>query len=67
LTINGKRGDLPKTQLFNKFNAIRAEKGYKFKFDRNSLNTFKVIGIDIGSLAHITVEVIFLIIYFLIL
>ena len=57
LTICGKRGDLPRKHLFNKFNAIRTETGYKFKFERNSTNIFKLIGNDVGQLTNIIVEV----------
>ncbi len=58
LTICGKRGDLPRKHLFNKYNAIRMENGYKFKFERNSNNVFKLIGNDVGQLTNIIVEVI---------
>lgn len=57
ITICGKRGDLAKKHLFNKYKAIRTEDGYKFKFERNSVNTFKLIGVDVGQITHIIVEV----------
>ncbi len=50
ITICGFRHSLPRTRLFNKYN------GLKFKFDRNSTNIFKLIGIDVGQLTHIIVE-----------
>jgi hypothetical protein len=34
------------------------ENGYKFKFERNSNNVFKLIGNDVGQLTNIIVEVI---------
>lgn len=60
ITIFGKRGDLPRKHLFNKYNSILTENGYKFKFERNSENIFKLIGTDVGQLSHIVVEVIFI-------
>ncbi len=59
LTICGKRCDLPRKQLLNKYNAIRTENGFKFRFERNSTNVFKLIGLEAGNLTHIIVEVIF--------
>ena len=56
LTLFGKRGCVSRRRLFNKFNAIRTEDGFKFKFERNSTNTFKFIGTDLGALTHIVVE-----------
>lgn len=57
LTINGKRGDLPRKRLFNKYESIKTDDGYKFRFQRNSTNVFKLIGIDVGQLTHIVIEV----------
>jgi lipoxygenase homology domain-containing protein 1 len=57
ITIAGKRGTLPKKLLFNKYEAIRLEGGnYKFKFEKNSKNIFKIIAPDIGHLSHIIIE-----------
>ena len=56
MTISGKRCDLPRKPLFNKYKAILTEDGYKFKFERNSTNVFKLIGLDVGQLNHIVVE-----------
>jgi hypothetical protein len=55
--MNGLRGELSRKHLFNKYNAIKTENGFKFKFERNSVNVFKLIGLDIGQLSHIIVEV----------
>jgi hypothetical protein len=57
LTICGKRCDLPRKQLFNKYNAIKSETGYKFRFERNSSHVFKLVGHEAGPLTHIIVEV----------
>ena len=57
LTINGKRGDLTRKRLFNKYESIKTDDGYKFRFQRNSTNVFKLIGIDVGQLTHIVIEV----------
>jgi hypothetical protein len=57
LTINGKRGDLARKRLFNKYESIKTDDGYKFRFQRNSTNVFKLIGIDVGQLTHIVIEV----------
>lgn len=56
LTICGKRADLPKKHLFNKYNAIKVENGYKFRFERNSDHVFKIIGLDVGQIQHIIIE-----------
>lgn len=57
VTIFGQHGQVPRKHLFNKYNAIKTPQGFKFKFERNSLNTFKFIGKDVGNLTHILVEV----------
>ena len=56
LTICGQRGDLPRKHLFNRYNTILTENGHKFKFERNSTNVFKLIGMDVGQLNHIIIE-----------
>lgn len=56
ISLGGARGDINKKLLFNKYKSIKTENGYKFKFERNSDNVFKLIGIDIGQINHIIVE-----------
>lgn len=48
---------MPRKHLFNKYEAILTENGYKFKFERNSTNVFKLIGVDVGQISHIIIEV----------
>ena len=57
LSICGTRYNLSRKHLFNKYGAIRTDEGFKFKFERNSTHVFKLIGIDVGPLSHIIVEV----------
>jgi len=57
LTICGQRFNMPKKHLFNKYEAILTDNGYKFRFERNSTNVFKLIGVDVGQLSHIIIEV----------
>ncbi len=57
LTIFGRHLSLPRKHLFNKYDAIRIENGFKYKFERNSTNIFKFIALDIGQLSHIIIEV----------
>ena len=56
LTLFGKRGCVQRRRLFNKFNAIRTQEGFKYKFERNSTSVFKFIGLDVGDLTHLIVE-----------
>lgn len=56
ITICGQRFTLPRTRLFNKYDAIKTPSGFKYKFERNSTNLFKLIGIDIGQITHIIVD-----------
>ncbi len=57
LTIYGQRFNLTRRHLFNKYDAIHTENGFKFKFERNSTHIFKIIGIDVGPITHIVIEV----------
>lgn len=58
VTICGQRGQVSRKHLFNKYNAIKTPQGTtKFKFERNSTNTFKFIGPDVANLTHILIEV----------
>lgn len=56
LSIKGARGDVNKKILFNQYKAIKTENGFKFKFERNSENVFKLIGVDVGQINSIIIE-----------
>lgn len=60
MTIVGKKGTIKRQHLFNKVGSIRTEHGVKYKFDRGSINLFRIIGQDVGNLTYIVVEVIYL-------
>ena len=56
ITICGYQFTVPRTRLFNRYDAIRTENGFKYKFERNSTNTFKIVGVDVRQISHIIVE-----------
>lgn len=56
LTIAGFQFTVPRTRLFNKYDAVRTENGFKYKFERNSTNTFKIVGVDVRQISHIIIE-----------
>lgn len=49
---------MQRKHLFNKYDAIVTENGLKYRFERNSTNVFKLVGVDVGQISHIIIEVI---------
>ena len=59
ITICGKRSNLDRKRLFNKYDSVRLEGVVKYRFERNSTNIFKLTGPDIGEINNIIIEVSF--------